>query len=181
MRSLVILFFGLAAIGRAGAVDLPVGETAGCMEGPLEQFGRYIGDWNIEDEELAEDGSRWVAGDGARWIFVCLGDGTAIQDYWLPEDGRVGTNLRMYNEETGKWDIAWMIDSLPRFVHIEAERQNDDTIVMHYVEPIPDPLRRVTFHPPEENSWDWMLEYSRDGGETWREVYRIHATRRGAD
>ena len=30
-----------------------------CMEGPLAQFGRYIGDWKITDEGLEQDGSSW--------------------------------------------------------------------------------------------------------------------------
>ncbi len=95
----------------------------GCMDGPLKQFGRYIGDWSIEDESLAQDGSGWGPGNGARWIFSCLGDGTAIQDFWIPN-----------------------------------------------------PLRKITFFPPDENGWNWKLEFSSDEGETWTEVYRIKAT-----
>jgi hypothetical protein len=37
-------------------------------------------------------------------------------------------------------------------------------------------LRRITFFPPDENGWNWQLEYSGDAGETWRVVYRIRAT-----
>ena len=56
-------------------------KTEGCMAGPIAQFGRYIGDWNIADETLSrEDGKTWIPGKGARWNFTCLGNGTAIQD-----------------------------------------------------------------------------------------------------
>jgi hypothetical protein len=47
---------------------------------------------------------------------------------------------------------------------------------MHYVAPIPTPLRKITFFPPDENGWNWKLEFSNDAGATWFEVYRIKAT-----
>lgn len=142
----------------------------------MAQFGRYIGDWRIEDQQLRSDGSGWDPGAGARWIFTCVGNGMAVQDFWIPGDGNVGTNLRTWNPDSGSWDIAWAIDTLAGFAHIEAKQQEDGNIVMLYKSPIPDPLRHITFFPPDEDGWDWQLEYSRDGGEIWRVVYRIRAT-----
>ena len=155
---------------------LPFDNDDACMEGPLAQFGRYVGDWKISDSALAQDGSGWSEGPGARWIFSCLGNGTAIQDFWLPPDGNVGTNLRTYDAETGKWAIAWAINTLPGFAHIEAEQDDAGNVVMKYVAPLPDPPRRITFFAPDESGWDWQLEISTDGGETWFAVYRIRAT-----
>lgn len=178
MRWITLFLTVCLGIGAtAHGADIPIGEESGCREGPLAQFGRYIGDWDIRDEQLAPDGSEWKQGKGARWIFVCVGNGTAIQDFWLAPDGNVGTNLRTFNPETGAWDIAWAIKTQPGFAHIQARQQDNGTIVMRYVSPVPDPLRRITFYPPRDDSWRWTLEYSRDGGKTWREVYRIHAIR----
>jgi len=155
---------------------LPFTDSDGCMQGPLAQFGRYLGDWKIEDSTLSQDGSEWTAGTGARWIFSCLGNGTAIQDFWLPPDGKVGTNLRTYHPETGAWEVAWAITSAPGFSHIRAKQDENGNIVMHYVAPIPSPLRRITFFPPDDEGWTWVLEFSRDNGDSWFEVYRIRAT-----
>jgi len=156
--------------------ELPFGDDSACMEGPLAQFGRYIGDWKIEDSQLAQDGSSWSDGAGARWIFSCLGNGTAIQDFWFPANGSIGTNLRTYNSETGKWDIVWAVDTLPGLTHIEAEQDASGNIVMKYVAPIPTPLRRITFFAPDAAGWNWQLEFSNDGGESWLAVYKIRAT-----
>lgn len=160
----------------ANAGDLPFTDKDSCMQGPMEQFGRYIGDWKIEDSTLAQDGSGWSDGEGARWIFTCFGDGVAVQDFWMPANGSTGTNLRTYKPETGNWEIAWTIDKLPGFTHIRAEQNDDGNIVMDFVAPIPSPLRKITFMTPDENGWDWTLEMSTDEGETWFEVYRIKAT-----
>lgn len=176
-QMLVVAGMVCPCLAAAAQPVLPFGNPEACMNGPMEQFGRYIGDWSIEDEQLSKDGAEWQPGKGARWIFVCLGDGTAVQDFWLPADGKVGTNLRTYNTETETWDIAWAIDSLPGFAHIQAREDESGNIVMHYKAPLPDPPRRITFFPPDDGGWRWKLEFQLDG-ENWTEVYRIRATPR---
>ncbi|MFT5138501.1 MAG: hypothetical protein ACI9H8_000315 [Lysobacterales bacterium] len=149
----------------------------GCLEGPMEQFGRHLGQWKIEDSEYQKEDGSWKDGVGAQWDFVCLGNGAAIQDFWMPNDGGTGTNLLTWNKETESWDIAWTITGLSGFAHIGAQEADDGSIVMSYKSPIPTPPRRITFFPPETNSWNWKLEISLDEGENWVEVYRIKATR----
>lgn len=161
----------------ADTASIPFDNADACMQGPLEQFGRYIGNWDIADSQLDKDGETWTPGDGAQWNFACLGNGTAIQDFWMTPDGSVGTNLRTWNAKTESWDIAWAISPVPGFAHIQAREDESGNIVMHYKSPVPDPLRRITFFPPDANGWDWTLEFSTDGGESWFEVYRIKATR----
>ncbi len=177
-RNMVALATLLLSVAATGADDsIPVGEKSACMNGPLAQFGQYIGDWDIEDSRLSEDGSGWAPGAGARWNFVCLGDGTAVQDFWMPNDGQVGTNLRTWNPDTESWDIAWTSKGMPGFAHIQARMSEDGNIVMHYKSPLPDPLRRITFFPPDADGWRWTLEISSDQGANWTAVYRIKASR----
>ena len=86
MNKILILAFVyllLVDVAEAGETPFPMGNKDDCMKGPMEQFGRYIGDWKIEDEQLAQDGSGWGSGKGARWIFACIGDGIGVQDYWF--------------------------------------------------------------------------------------------------
>jgi hypothetical protein len=152
-------------------------ESSGCLEGPMEQFGRYLGQWKIEDSAYQKEDGSWKNGAGAQWDFVCLGNGTAIQDFWMPNDGGTGTNLRTWNKDTESWDIAWTMTGMSGFAHIGAHEADDGSIVMSYKSPIPSPRRRITFFPPEANSWNWKLEISLDEGENWVEVYRIKASR----
>ncbi len=173
-----LMLLMLGGIAMAQSDSIPIGSKGACMEGPLAQFGQYIGAWNIADSRLSPDGAKWSDGQGAQWNFVCLGDGTAVQDFWMPTGGAVGTNLRTYNPETKKWDIAWAIKGQPGLAHIQAEKDEQNNIVMHYVTPVPTPMRQITFFPAQENSWKWKLEISSDNGNSWTEVYRIEATRR---
>ncbi|GAB5487907.1 MAG: hypothetical protein Pars2KO_14770 [Parasphingorhabdus sp.] len=153
-------------------------KNKGCLIGPMKQFGRYLGDWDIADEQLQQDGKTWQPGKGARWNFTCLGNGTAIQDFWMPNGGGFGTNLRMYNKDTESWDIAWSNNITPAMAHISAREDSAGNIVMRYVSPQQSPARRITFFPPTDTGWNWKLEISSNGEKTWREVYRIKATPR---
>ena len=172
---LMAAFLSTTAYGEGSG--LPFDSQAGCNEGALAQFGQYIGDWRIEDSGKSRETGEWEPGDGARWIFECLGDGTAIQDFWIPNGGPVGTNLRAWNTTTESWDIAWAIKGIPHgFTHIQANEDESGNIVMSYKSPGPSPNRRITFFPPDENGWNWKMEFSNDGGETWFDVYRIKAT-----
>ncbi len=95
----LVMLMGSPTAGTEQLVSeaIPFHENAGCLEGPMAQFGGYIGNWRIEDSRLQDDGLTWEKGAGARWDFVCLGNGVAIQDFWMPNEGGVGTNLRTYN------------------------------------------------------------------------------------
>lgn len=173
---IALVWLACGSIAVADEESIPASTNDGCMEGPLEQFGRYIGNWDIEDTALKQDGSGWQPGAGAKWNFVCIGNGTAIQDFWMPNGGGIGTNLRTWDPDTETWDIAWAAPGVAGFAHITAALDDDGNIVMHWKDPVPDPPRRIIFYPPDDNGWDWVQEWSMDGGETWFAVYRIKAT-----
>lgn len=142
----------------------------------MAQFGRYIGDWRITDETLARDGSAWGPGTGERWIFECIGNGVAVQDYWLPQGGTFGTNLRTYNPDSGKWEIVWAANGLNGLMQITAELNDENNVVMHILSPTFPQQRRIIFFEPDDEGWSWVQQWSFDDGATWIDVYRIRAT-----
>jgi len=168
-----ILLIGCAQAGEPPAL---FADKNACMEGSMEQFGRYIGDWKIDDKSLAQDGSGWGPGTGARWIFSCVSNGIAVQDFWIPNAGGFGTNLRTYNPDTETWEIVWTAAKLNGLMHISAKQNDEGNIVMDILKPVQDPPRRIIFFEPDENGWDWTMQMSFDGGESWTDVYRIRAT-----
>lgn len=184
--AVVLLHVGFASTQAFGdnLDSVLMDSDVGCKTGAVEQFGRYIGDWDIADEGLSKDGTTWSPGNGARWNFTCVGNGIAVQDFWMPNGAEgnpppgVGTNLRIYDAKESRWDIVWTATGTPGLSHIRASEDKSGNIVMHYVSPEQNPPRRITFFPPVEDAWDWMLEMSFDSGTTWTPVYKIKATRR---
>ncbi len=165
----------LLALALTATPGLALSDNA-CMDGPLAQFGRYVGDWKIEDEGLAQDGSGWSAGPGARWIFECIGDGVAVQDHWMPNGGGYGTNLRTYNPDSGAWEIVWAAQGLDGLMHIEARQNDDGDVVMEILKPEQEPPRRIIFYEPDDGGWSWVQQWSFDNRASWVDVYRIRAT-----
>jgi len=168
-----------------GLKSVLMDKNEGCMVGPVEQFGRYIGDWDIVDETLSQqDGKTWTPGNGARWNFTCVGNGIAVQDFWMPNGAEggpppgVGTNLRIYDAKSDSWKIVWTATNSPGFGQISAKENASGNIVMHWVDPLQNPPRRIIFFPPTADGWDWVMEMSQDEGKSWFPVYRIKATRR---
>ena len=165
-------------VSKTPLASVGMDKSEGCMKGPMEQFGRYLGDWNIADWSLSQDGKTWTTGKGARWNFTCVGNGIAVQDFWMPNGGGQGTNLRMYNAKTQSWDIAWIVKTGGGMTHIGAKQDEAGNIVMRYVSPKPVPDRRITFFAPDDTGWDWHLDVSSDGGKSWRLIYKIRASKR---
>jgi len=171
-HAVLVLCCCIAMGGTAGA-----GETENaCLEGPMAQFGRYVGDWKIEDQALAQDGSGWGPGKGARWKFECVGDGTAVQDFWTPNGGGWGTNLRTYNPDTGSWEIVWAAQQQKGLMYISARQDEAGNVVMDVLKPVQPQPRRITFMVPDDKGWNWVMEWSFDEGKTWTPVYKIRAT-----
>ena len=151
-------------------------KSEGCMAEGISEFGRYIGDWKIQDWQLQQDGTTWTEQKGARWNFRCVGDGIAVQDFWMPNTGGKGTNLRINDPEKKSWDIAWTATGAPGFMHIVADMNEAGEINMDILSPEQNPPRRIRFYPPTSAGWDWVMEMSFDGGTNWTAVYKIKAT-----
>jgi len=176
MKKAILLATSLLVVPVS--VEATMLEDNTCMTGPLAEFGRYVGNWDIQDWSLSKDGTTWTEGKaGTTWDFVCLEGGTAVQDFWHPAAGGYGTNLRTYNTETKSWDIVWTAKSLNGFTRINAVKDDDGNMVMSYISPQQNPPRRITFMKPTEDGWDWKLEMSFDGEQSWVPVYKIKATK----
>ncbi len=176
MRKLSAILL-LVAVGAIAGPEHDHDGTNACMQGAMAQFGRYVGDWKITDESLSrDDGTTWTPGQGARWTFECIGDGLAVQDYWMPANGGFGTNLRTYNPSTDKWEIVWAAKAQQGLMHISARQDKEGKIVMRIERPKQPQLRRIIFYPPTDDGWNWAMQWSMDEGKTWFDVYRITAT-----
>lgn len=168
--------------------DLLLDHPSACLNGPVAQFGRYVGDWDIAEQSISPDGKTWVKGNGARWKFVCIGGGKAVQDYWIPNHPNgeeflagFGSNFRVYDPQKNTWDTVWAGPGGPSFTHMSGQQNAEGNIVMQWVSPVQDPPRRITFFTPTEEGWNWLLELSYDQGQTWQAIYKIKATKRSAN
>ena len=151
-------------------------------EAPVEtkQFGRLIGNWEVEVTPRNRDGSWPEKKIKAKWNWFYILDGHAIQDNWIRIDSTgqqqtVGTNIRIYNPDEKQWHMAW-IDKTVRRLAIFTAVEEDGKLIMTGHE-AGGRMARNTFYNFSENSFDWVKEWTNDDGKTWFEVSKIHCTR----
>lgn len=96
------------------------------------------------------------AANGERWIFECVGDGTAVQDYWLPKRGGFGTNRRTCNSDIGAWQIVWAATNLEGLMQISAIQNDDGDVAITIEKPVYDQPRRIIFREPDDGGWNWV-------------------------
>jgi len=149
----------------------------------LDAYAPLVGEWAITTETLQQDGT-WADSPGAQWNFYFILEGHAIQDDWIshapptgdpPIYGR-GTNIRIYDTEEDRWEMAWIASRTRSLSTYTAQNGPDGSIVMRDLFGVAQPSR-ITFYDIREDSFEWKLEFTQDEGETWFEVFRIHGTR----
>jgi hypothetical protein len=144
------------------------------------QFAFLIGAWNCKTRGMGPDGAI-QDGPDASWTGYYILDGWAIQDDWVSPgpDGKLfrGTNVRSFNQKTGKWDNRWLPTGSLQWKYFDAEQVGEAMVMTGEDTDGMDRsfLDRNTFHEIETDSWKWRKDRSFDGGESWIEgVAFIH-------
>jgi len=147
----------------------------------LSQWDNMIGDWRTTWQSIGPDGEVAATGE-TEWNWRWVLNGFAVQDMWInpPRDaeapnGRLfGTNLRIFNSQTGLWEMAWANNRESK-VDTYTAVFDEERIIMSPDEN-PDGVR-IIFYDMTGETFDWVSEASADGGETWRPTFRIHGER----
>ena len=144
-------------------------------------FAFLIGDYSVSAH--AWTGTGWSPprpGAPARWNGRYGLGGTVIVDEWYTRDPGLepqaarGINVRMFNPETGRWNLMWIADTTHQVQSLEAERI-DGELTMWQVYPDRADFRAV-FHVQDADHWD-RVEYMRDEAGEWQPRYILRATR----
>ena len=154
----------------------------------VAHFARLIGQWSTAEESLKPDGSGWIASKGADWDFEWAYDGFGVVDYYVSPPAAVkvedetrrqrGINLRTFNPQEKHWVMTWLTAAAAPPSGFTAT-STEDHIIMLSDQPGPGGFyRKITFFDMQDKSFEWKLERSKDQKQ-WREVYRIHGTRKG--
>lgn len=165
-------------------------------EAPPEtkHWGRLAGVWQCTN--YANVNGQWVGGWPATWAWRYILDGFAVQDTWMqkaedapptnaaPHRDFAGTNLRIFDRSSGKWDVVWMHNgqiaggSGTASSHLEAVSTPEE-IIMTPVGGVNQAgqMTRVVFYNMTDNSFEWKSDISQDEGVTWTTQFKISGKR----
>lgn len=155
-----------------------------CQEEHYREFDFWIGEWDITNLRLQEDGSWLNVGAATNRVFPVAG-GCGIVELWdgyLGGDHVRGFSVRTYNSDTGKWHLVlnWPQQNRARFgalegvfAHGRGEFSTEFTT--------PDGttgLTRYSFADIGHDAFRWNDGTSVDGGQTWRTSWIMEFKRR---
>ena len=171
------------ALTRAGAQP-----SAPCTQPAARAFDFWIGDWDVRQQILRQDGT-WLAVPARTSVAPTL-DGCALIERW---EGRVaffwegmdepapmkGLSVRAFDPRAGKWFIHWMDTRSPRFgTPYAGNVVNGHGEFFREIETPAGPrVGRITFSALSADAVDWALAISNDGRETWQTLWTMNMQR----
>jgi hypothetical protein len=169
----------LTALGANG----PAPDRAGKME----LYGRFVGSWDLDVRQFAEDGTERRR-DG-EWHFGWVLEGRGIQDVWIvPPRGAgrtgdaaanvnsYGTTLRIFDPRIDAWRVQWFDPVTQNFSQMIGRAEGEDIVQNGTAGD--GRLIRWRFLEIAAESFLWRGEISSDQGASWRLVTEFRARRR---
>lgn len=157
-----------------------------CPETEAHQFDFWIGEWDVVNKFIQDDGSWKVIGKATNRVYPVL-DGCAIIEHWegnLGSSPLYGFSIRAFNPKTQQWDLLlnWPSPNRPTFGMLKgtfshgrgeffSKRPGADGKEMHI---------RYSFADISENAFRWDAARSEDG-RNWFTHWIMEFTRRPAD
>ncbi len=140
---------------------------------PRRQFDFWIGEWQVQNRNLLEDGS-WEDRTRTRARITPVCGGNAILEEWAgPFNGTFmnGFSLRAWNEQRTEWDLVlfWTTNGNGGFGTLTGNfRHGRGEFFSSWTDDGTEITQRYSFSDalPETVRWDSAI--TRDGGQNWR-------------
>lgn len=186
-----MLLLALFAGASTGTVSANEGSSGPCVSPEARAFDFWIGDWRIEQQILAEDGS-WLSFDATSSVAPAI-DGCALVEHWEGEvqffwEGMQqpapmkGFSVRAYDPQTQKWYIHWMDTRTPHFggAYVGNFDQDKGSFFREWETSEGKRTGRITFSDITVDSVTWELAVSTDEGQNWTPLWIMRMYRRPA-
>lgn len=152
----------------------------------MEQFGRFVGQWDLLVTWYAIDGTidRQEPGE---WEFGYALEGRAVIDVWIVPPraeravasehrlGEYGMSVRFYDPQIDAWRSTWH-GPVNRVVIPFIARQVDDDMILERTEGVE--TTRWIFTEISASSFRWMNMISLDDHRSWTLRQEMRAVRR---
>lgn len=148
-------------------------------------FDFVHGDWTVTNHTIKKAFSgcqEWDTFVGHSTARPILGGAGNIDEITFPDQGTMGTTIRLYDVEREEWSIYWASSRtgrldppvVGRFVDGRGDFYGDDVLDGQ-------PIRvHFIWSDITETSARWEQEFSNDGGQTWESNWIMECRRVGS-
>jgi hypothetical protein len=179
----------VASITVLMALVLPARGAQTCTSAEARAFDFWLGNWNIEQRILQQDGT-WLSLGAETTVSQAL-DGCALVEHWRGDvqffwqgmdtvKPMQGLSVRAHNPSTGKWYIHWMDTFNPQFgePYSGGFTEGRGEFFRNWSTPQGARTGRITFSDITRDSVHWELATSSDDGASWTTLWVMAMTRR---
>lgn len=152
-----------------------------CSETGHDEFDFWVGEWELSWPAEQTGGASGARGVGINRIERVL-DGCVVEENFSFHDGSFrGHSVSVFDSAAGIWRQTW-VDSAAGYIVLTG-RFEDEKMILATEQKERDGellMNRMVFREitPLSLKWDW--QGSRDGGETWTDLWNIDYRRVGA-
>jgi len=169
----------------------PPATTKPCPGSGARAFDFWIGEWDITQKILRQDGS-WLELPARTSVTASL-DGCALIERWSGEvlffwegmerpETMKGLSVRAHDPESNAWNIHWMDTRSPRFgsPYVGTFAAGRGEFFREWETPQGPRVGRITFSEIRKNTVNWALAISTDERRTWQTMWTMAMRRRRA-
>lgn len=150
-----------------------------CGSPEARQFDFWLGEWDLSWPAEQSGGTEGETAHGVNRISRLFGD-CVIEENFATDDGRFqGHSVSVYDENVGLWRQTWVDSSGGYLVFtgsFDGETMSLGTEPVDRGDEIV--VQRMVFSRIRDDSLEWAWQGSRDGGETWNDLWNISYRRR---
>lgn len=150
-----------------------------CDSPEARQFDFWLGEWDLTWPAEQTGGEPGVTGRGTNSIGRMFGDCVIEENFAFPDQGFLGHSVSVYDPQAGMWRQTW-VDSQGNYLIFVGSY---DGTTMELRTPIVERdgeqiVQQMVFSniQPDSLNWDW--QGSRNGGDTWNDLWNITYQRR---
>lgn len=150
-----------------------------CSSPEARQFDFWLGEWDLSWPAEQSGGEAGERGTGSNRIERLFGD-CVIEENFTTDDGSFqGHSVSVYDVGAGIWRQTW-VDSAGAYLSFTGNRDGD--VMELRTSPVERDgetvVSRMIFTEISARSLEWAWQGSRDGGESWADLWNISYSRR---
>lgn len=151
-----------------------------CNSPEARQLDFWLGEWDLSWPAEQTGGESGEVMAGLNRITRLFDDCVIEENFTTDDAGFRGHSVSVYDETSGVWRQTWVdsaggylvftgsFDGETMELRTEPAERDGETVV-----------RRMVFSDIGEDALKWSWQGSRDGGETWNDLWNISYRRRG--
>lgn len=149
-----------------------------CADQTHAQFDFWLGEWHLTWPAEQTGGEPGGEAKGSNRVERVLGGCVVEENFSMADGSLIGRSLSVYDQQRGLWRQTW-VDNSGSYLVFTGEFDEGRMVLQTEPEARDDEIvvTRMVFRDIEENSLRWDWQGSRDGGDSWTDLWNIEYRR----